>query len=75
MNQPVETLKQFHSAYKEAFEAFKQKALEEEAIQLIISNGSIETVEGDKQEALRAAVDGPDSDGEPKTDQDDQGDE
>jgi trigger factor len=75
MNQPVETLKQFHNAYKEAFEAFKQKALEEEAIQLIISNGSIETVEGDKQEALRAVTGEPDSEGEPKTDQDDQGDE
>jgi len=75
MNQPVETVKQFHNAYKEAFEAFRQKAMEDEVIQLIMSNGSIETVEGDKREALKAGAGGLESESVPKTDQDDQGDE
>jgi trigger factor len=48
MNQPVETIKQFHKAYEEAFEAFKHKALEDEAIQRIAKNSTIESVERGK---------------------------
>lgn len=54
MNQTEETIKQFHNAYSEAFEAFKQKAVEDEAVRIIIGNSTIETVEGKKGGAAKA---------------------
>lgn len=51
INQPVDTIKQFHNNSKEAFEVFQQKSLEEQAIKRIINNGIIETIEADKAEA------------------------
>jgi trigger factor len=50
MNQSVDTIKQFHDKYKEAYEAFKQRTLEEQAVKLIIKNSTIETIETDKAE-------------------------
>ena len=75
MNQPAETIKQFHNAYTEAFDAFKQKALEDAAIALILRNGSIEAADAEKGDALKPEAQGLESEGESKTDQDDQGDE
>ncbi len=50
MNQSVDTIKQFHDKYKEAYEVFKQRILEEQAVKLIIKNSTIETIETDKAE-------------------------
>jgi trigger factor len=45
INQPVDTIKQFHSNSQEAYEVFRQRSLEEQAIKRIIKNGTIETIE------------------------------
>ncbi len=45
MNQPAATIKQFHNSYKEAYEVFKQRTLEEQAIKLITNNSTIEMIE------------------------------
>ena len=49
MDQPVDTIKQYHAKYTEAYEVFKERTLEEEAIQWIIKNGTIETIEDNKE--------------------------
>lgn len=51
MNQPVDSIKQFHNQYKEAFEVFKQKALEEQAVMTIIKNSTVEKLEVNGGEA------------------------
>jgi len=53
MNQPVDTIKQFHDKHKEAYEVFKQRTLEEQAIKSIIKNSTIETIETEKAETQR----------------------
>ncbi|MBW1740746.1 MAG: trigger factor [Deltaproteobacteria bacterium] len=53
MNQPVETIKQFHNSYEEAYEVFKQRTLEEQAIKRIIENSTIERIEVETAEAQR----------------------
>jgi trigger factor len=50
MNQSIDTIKQFHDKYKEAYEVFKQRTLEEQAVKLITKNSTIETIETDKAE-------------------------
>lgn len=50
-NRSVDAIKQLHEKYKETYEAFKQRALEEQAVKLIIKKSTIETVEADKVEA------------------------
>ena len=50
-NQPVDAIKQLHEKYKETYEVFKQRTLEEQAIKSIIKKSTIETVEADKVEA------------------------
>jgi trigger factor len=52
MNQPVNTIKQFHNQHKEAYEVFKQRTLEEEAIKSIIKNSTIETIEADQTDVV-----------------------
>jgi trigger factor len=49
MNQPVDTIKQFHKSYEEAYEVFRQRTLEKEAIMFIMENSTIETIEVDKE--------------------------
>ncbi len=45
MHQPVNTIKQFHENNKEAYEVFKQRVLEKEAIKSIIASSTLETIE------------------------------
>ena len=49
MDQPVDAIKQYHAKYREAYEVFKERTLEEEAIKWIIKNGTIETIDDDKE--------------------------
>jgi trigger factor len=49
MSHSVDTIKQYHDKYKEAYEVFKQRALEEEAIKSVIKRSTIEIVEDDKE--------------------------
>jgi trigger factor len=49
MDQPVDAIKQYHAKYREAYEVFKERTLEEEAIKWIIKNGTIETIEDHKE--------------------------
>jgi trigger factor len=47
MGQPVNTIKQFHESYEDAYEMFKHKALEKEAIKRIKMNNNVERVEAE----------------------------
>ena len=49
MNQSVDTIKQYHDKYKEAYEAFKERTLEEEAIKSVMKRSTIEIIEDDKE--------------------------
>jgi len=49
VNQPVETIRELHESDKEAYELFRQKALEKEAINWILENSHVERVEVDKE--------------------------
>jgi trigger factor len=52
INQSVNTIKQFHDKHKEAYEVFKQRILEEEAIKSIIKNSTVETIEADQTDVV-----------------------
>ena len=73
MNQTVETIKQFHNVHKEAYEIFRQKILEKEAIKYIIGNSTVETVEADTPEAEKPETGAPESDSEIKTNENAEG--
>jgi trigger factor len=49
VNQPVETIRELHESDKEAYELFRQKALEKEAINWILENSHVQRVEVDKE--------------------------
>ena len=49
LNQPVETIKQYHNSDKEAYEVFRQKTLEKHVINWIIEQNHVEKVEADKE--------------------------
>jgi len=49
LNQPVETIKQYHNSDKEAYEVFRQKTLEKQVINWIVENGHVESIETDKE--------------------------
>jgi len=49
LNQPVETIKQYHNSDKEAYEVFRQKTLEKQVINWIVENGHVESIEADKE--------------------------
>jgi len=57
INQPVDKIKQFHDSYKEAYGAFKQRTLEEQAIKSIIQKSTIETIETDKADIVNRESD------------------
>lgn len=57
MNQPVDTIKQFHDHHKEAYEVFKQRTLEEQAIKSIIKKSTIETIETEKTDIVNREAD------------------
>jgi trigger factor len=48
LSQPVETIKDYYKNDREAFELFKRKALEKQAIKYIMDNSKIENVQIDK---------------------------
>jgi len=48
MGQPVDTIKQFHEGYKDAYEVFKHKAVEKEAIKGIKENNKVEKMEAEE---------------------------
>ncbi len=50
MDQLVDSIKQFHNSYKDAYELFRQKALERQAIEHIVDNSVVEKVEAVKEE-------------------------
>lgn len=52
INQPVDKIKQFHDNYKEAYETFVQRTLEEQAIKSIIQKSTIETIETGKADIV-----------------------
>jgi trigger factor len=47
MGQPVNVIKQFHESYKDAYEIFKHKALEKEAVRQIKGKNEVEKVEAE----------------------------
>ena len=49
LNQPEETIRQFHRSDKEAYEIFRQKTLEKHVIKHILENSHVERVETDKE--------------------------
>lgn len=57
MNQSVDSIKQFHGKYKEAYEVFKQRTLEEQAIKSIIKNSTVETIGADKGDIVNRESD------------------
>ncbi|UCG80502.1 MAG: hypothetical protein JSV60_11190, partial [Desulfobacterales bacterium] len=73
MNQPVDMIKQFHNAYKEAYEVFEQRALEKQAIKSIIKNSSIKVIEAERAEAQEPQPEISESEPETKPDQIDEG--
>jgi trigger factor len=75
MNQPVDTIKQFHKTYNEAYEMFKQRTLEEQAIKSIIESSTIEVTEADRTEAQEPQAETSQSEPETKPDQTEEGDE
>jgi hypothetical protein len=48
MDQSIDSIKQFHNNYKDAYEVFRQKTLEKQAIQRIKENSDIERVEAER---------------------------
>ncbi len=72
-NQPVDTIKQFHDSYKEAYEVFRQRTLEKQAIKLIIENATIKTVEVEDEEAKTVEAELGASEPETETEQAEQG--
>jgi len=73
MNRPVETIKQFHNSSKEAYEVFKQRTLEKEAIKLIIENSTIERIEVDTAGVQASDAGMIESESQAKTDHIEQG--
>ncbi|NVM20893.1 MAG: trigger factor [Desulfobacterales bacterium] len=57
-NQPVEAIKKIHENNKEAYEMFREKALEREAVKWIMENSNIERVEADGQKPEKAKPEG-----------------
>jgi trigger factor len=49
LNQPVETIKEYHNSDKEAYEVFSQKTLEKQVINWIIEHSHVKKVEADKE--------------------------
>ena len=49
MSHSVDTIKQYHDKYKEAYEVFKERTLEEEAVKSVIKRSTIEIIEDDKE--------------------------
>ena len=49
LNQPVETIKEYHDSDKEADAAFRQKTMEKQVINWIIEQSHVEKVEADKE--------------------------
>jgi trigger factor len=49
LNQPVETIKEYHDSDKEADAVFRQKTLEKQVINWIIEQAQVEKVETDKE--------------------------
>jgi trigger factor len=54
LNQPVETIKEYHDSDKEAYEVFRQKTLEKQVINWIVENSDVERVEADKEPLEKA---------------------
>jgi len=54
LNQPVETIKEFHDTDKEAYELFRQKAMEKQVINWIVENSHVERVEADNEASEKA---------------------
>ena len=46
LNQPVDTIKEFHNSSQEAFDVFKQRTLEKQVIKHIIDMCDVERIEG-----------------------------
>jgi trigger factor len=53
MGQPVDTIKQFHSKYKDGYDVFRQKTLEKQAIQWITEHAQVQRLEDDKEGSVR----------------------
>ncbi|MCD6138666.1 MAG: trigger factor [Deltaproteobacteria bacterium] len=49
IGQPVEAIKRFHQAHADAYEAFRERTLEDQAIKWIIENNTIERIEANKK--------------------------
>ncbi len=49
LNQPEETIRQFHRTDKEAYEIFRQKTLEKQVIKYILENSHVEKVGADNE--------------------------
>ena len=47
--QTVDTIKKFHEGYQDAYEIFRQKALEDRAVKWIIENGHVESVDAETE--------------------------
>jgi trigger factor len=73
MDQPVDMIKQFHNNFKEAYEVFKQRTLEQQAIKSIIAQSEIETVEADRAELQKPALETSEPEPETKPDQIEEG--
>jgi trigger factor len=73
MDQPVDMIKQFHNNFKEAYEVFKQRTLEQQAIKSIIAQSEIETVEADRAELQKPQLETSEPEPETKPDQIEEG--
>jgi trigger factor len=74
MDQPVDTIKQLHNNYKQAYEVFKQSTLEKQAIRSIIEDSKIEIVEAEQAEAQKPQAETLESEPETEPDKTEEGD-
>ena len=49
--QSIDSIKQFHNTYKDAYELFRENTLEKQAIKHIVENSRVETVEVSKEKS------------------------
>jgi trigger factor len=73
MDQSVDMIKQFHNNFKEAYEVFEQRTLEQQAIKSIIKNSEIEIIEADRAGAQEPELETSESELETKPDQIEEG--
>ena len=49
LNQTVDTIKKFHERYQDAYKIFRQQALDDQAVNWIIENGHVESVDAETE--------------------------